>query len=439
MCSVSKQGDSDRWVFYGFLGLLLWSPLPLASNRPWLWSFLGLCVFLLAFWWLIEYFRGHVKTTASLRKSIIPIAILLGWLCLLLFQSVTGSTVAPFVTKGFLLQSTALVIFFILALLLIRSRRRLNVLAWTIVISGAFQAFYGGLMAMSGLEYGFFIEKKHYRGLATGTFVNRNHMAGYLEMSLAVGVGLLLASVNEIKVNTLKQRIRSLVSWLLSSKMQLRVLLAIMVVGLVLTHSRMGNTAFFISLFISGCLWLLLEKKKPKRGVAFLLTTLFLLDIVIIGSWFGIEKVVDRLEQTSSVSESRDEVVRDSLLYLDDFMLTGSGGGTFEHVFPQYRGADIASDYDYAHNDFMQFAVETGLVGVGLLGLFVITTTLMALKVMQQGKRSLHRGMAFASFMAILAIMIHSSVDFNLQIPANALLFMALLSFPWVADIEKRA
>jgi len=262
-------------------------------------------------------------------------------------------------------------------------------------------------------------------------------MAGYLEMSLAVGVGLLLASISEVRASTLKQRIHSVVRWMLSSKMQLRVLLAIMVVGLVLTHSRMGNSAFFISLFVSGCLWLLLERKKPKRGVVFLLTTLFIIDIVIVGSWFGIDKVVDRLEKTSAMSESRDEVVRDSLLYLNDFVFIGSGGGTFEHVFPQYRGADIGLNYDYAHNDFIQFAVETGLIGVGLLGLFVISSILMSLRVMRKGKRSLHRGMAFASFMGVLAIMIHSSVDFNLQIPANALLFMVLLSFPWIADIEK--
>lgn len=439
MRSVSPYGDFDRWIFYGFLALLLWAPLPLASNRPWLWSLLGLCVFTLAFWWLVEYLRGRVKTTVAFRKAFFPFAILIFWLCLLCFQLMAGVTVTPYVTTDFLLRSAALVAFFLLALLLIRSRRRLQLLAWLIVVSGTFQAFYGGLMTLSDLEYGFFIEKEHYRGVATGTFVNRNHLAGYLEMSLAVGVGLLLSGVSESSASTLKQRIHNVVRWVLSSKMQLRVLLAIMVVGLVLTHSRMGNTAFFISLFVSGCFWLLLEKKKSKRVVLFLLTTLFIIDVAIVGSWFGIEKVVDRLEQTAVASESRDEVVRDSLLYLNDFMYTGSGGGTFEHVFPQYRGIDIDSDYDYAHNDFIQFAVETGLIGVSLLGLLVISSIFVSIRVMRKGRRSLHRGMAFASFMGVIAIMIHSGVDFNLQIPANAMLFMLLLSFPWIANMDKES
>jgi hypothetical protein len=45
----------------------------------------------------------------------------------------------------------------------------------------------------------------------------------------------------------------------------------------------------------------------------------------------------------------------------------------------------------------------------------------------------LARGMAFASIMGIVAIMIHSWVDFNLQIPANAQLFVVLMAFGWTA------
>jgi len=407
MSNISQKGGSDRWLFYGFLALLLWAPLPLASNRPWLWSLLGLGIFILAFWWLIEYLRGRVSIPSVIHKSLLPIGLLSLWLSLLAFQILSPITVSPFVTFDFLLRSTALTVFFVLSLLLLRSRRRLRLFAWVVVLAGAFQAFYGGLMTLSGVEYGFFTEKDYYRDVATGTFVNRNHLAGFLEMTLAVGVGLLLAGINEARAKTFKQQLRSTVQWILSSKMQLRILLAIMVVGLVLTHSRMGNAAFFISLFVSGLLWLILERKKPKRGVLFLLTTLFIIDIVIVGSWFGIEKVVDRLEQTSTMSESRDEVVRDGLLYLNDYLIFGSGAGTFEHVFPQYRGADIGLDYNYAHNDYVQFAVETGAVGFVLLGLLVIISMIVSLKVMRSNASSLHRGMAFSSFMAVLAMMIH--------------------------------
>ena len=73
---------------------------------------------------------------------------------------------------------------------------RLSTLLLALVVSGFAQALYGGLMTLSGLEYGFFAEKVHYRDVATGTFVNRNHLAGYLGLTLAAGVATLMLSVN---------------------------------------------------------------------------------------------------------------------------------------------------------------------------------------------------------------------------------------------------
>jgi len=80
-----------------------------------------------------------------------------------------------------------------LTLLIVNTPSRLRWIALALVLSGLFQASYGSLMTLSGLEYGFFHEKIHNRGLATGTFINRNHLAGYLVMCLSVGIGLLIA------------------------------------------------------------------------------------------------------------------------------------------------------------------------------------------------------------------------------------------------------
>ncbi len=84
-------------------------------------------------------------------------------------------------------------------------------------------------MTLSGVEYGFFMEKEHYRGVATGTFVNRNHLAGYLEMALALGIGLLMADLGGKKALNWRQRLRGFAESLLSSKIRLRVFLAVMV------------------------------------------------------------------------------------------------------------------------------------------------------------------------------------------------------------------
>jgi len=85
--------------------------------------------------------------------------------------------------------------------------------------------------------------------------------------------------------------------------MRLRLYLVMMVIALVLTHSRMGNVAFFFSLLIAGIIGLLLSRRAP-RSTVILLTSLIIIDMFIVGAWFGIDKVAQRLEQKKSGMKS---------------------------------------------------------------------------------------------------------------------------------------
>lgn len=312
-------------------------------------------------------------------------------------------------------------------LLLLINTRRLRLFAATIVISGVFQAVYGSVMTLSGLEYSFFFEKEFYRNVATGTFVNRNHLAGYLEMCLAIGIGLLISTLFETSSVSWREFFRRLISSILGNKIRLRIGLALMVIALVLTHSRMGNTAFFTSLTVMGFLYLV-TVKKPPRSAALLFASLLIIDLFIVGAWFGIDKVAQRLENTSVSRETRDEVVRDTLTLIKDYPLTGTGGGTYDISFLHYRGYDISGFYDHAHNDYIEFLAEYGLIGMLFLFLLVSSSLLSALLALRKRKHTLLKGMAFASAMGTIALLIHSTVDFNLQVPANAALFVALLA-----------
>ena len=102
-------------------------------------------------------------------------------------------------------------------------------------------------------------------------------------------------------------------------------------------------------------------------------------------------------------------------------------------MFPKYRKQDVGGYYNHAHNDYLEFATETGLVGLSLLGLAVVSSFIIAIIAQYRRRDPLMRGLSFAAIMGICAIMIHSTVDFNLQIPANAITFMLLLSMAWIA------
>ena len=450
--------SKDRHIYLGFLILIAWLPLPLGSNRPWAEGIMEIWTFSLMFLWLIAFMRNQVQTSDTYKKAAPVIGLFLLWLGWILLQIIPLPPVwvASFSPAAFdhhsLVNSSDLmtlsldshataagwfkslvyVLIFILSLLLIHSRRRLRQLAYVVIYSGLFQAVYGSLMTLSGLGYGFFIQNPLALNVTTGTFINRNHFAGYLVMTLSVGIGVMIASLDTESDYTAKQRLRYYLKLILSTKLRLRLYLAMMVIALVLTHSRMGNTSFFASLIIAGGLGLILSR-HATRGTIVLLISLIAIDVLIVGAWFGLEKVVQRIEETTLVTETRDEV--DIYVYQQwkDYQWTGSGLGSFYSVFPRYRKEDVRGYYDHTENDYLEFASETGVIGVALLGSIVAMSFYAALMAQYRRRDPLMRGISFAAIMSICAMLIHSTVDFNLQIPANAATFMLILSMAWIS------
>jgi O-antigen ligase len=214
--------------------------------------------------------------------------------------------------------------------------------------------------------------------------------------------------------------------------MLLRLALVVMVIALVLTHSRMGNTSFFLSLLITGAIGLLLARRASK-SIVILLVSLIIIDIFIVGAYFGVQRVLDRIEQTTMQTEDRDEIASDTFRMWKEYPMFGAGLGSFHVVFPRYSRQDLGALYTHAHNDYLQFAAETGVVGIALLGTLVFMSFLAALRAQIARHDPLMRAISFGAMMATIALAMHSSVDFNLQIPANALTFMLLLAFAWIS------
>ena len=148
-----------------------------------------------------------------------------------------------------------------------------------------------------------------------------------------------------------------------------------------------------------------------------------------------------RIEQSSTVKDAeRIEVSLTTIKLWQDYPLTGAGGGSFHMVYPRYRPGTVVGNYDHVHEDYLEIAADNGIVGLGLLGMMVGASFLAALSALRRRRNPLMRGMAFASVMGIIALLIHSTVDFNLQIPANAATFMVILALGWIAlNLDKTA
>ena len=102
--------------------------------------------------------------------------------------------------------------------------------------------------------------------------------------------------------------------------------------------------------------------------------------------------------------------------------------GSFYSAYPMYGSEEVYLLLEHAHNDYAEFAAEFGLPAFALLGLVVLLALKSSLTALFRRRDTFMRGMGFAATMGIVAILIHSAVDFNLQIPANATLFMVLLA-----------
>ncbi|MFT7389240.1 MAG: O-antigen ligase [Candidatus Endobugula sp.] len=446
---ITSTAD-DKWLLYGLMGLIIYLPLPLGSNRLWAWAFGEAWIFSLSASWIILNAQNKVSLPAYWKKCWLPITALSCLLTVSLVQLLPWNlsstspisimadiewrqiSLDPHATLQASLKTFSYLCLFMLVIALINTEKRIRTLLLCFFFCGLFQAMYGGLMTLSGIEYIFFMEKYAYIGKATGTFINRNHFANYLIICIAAGTAILLIDLSSKKSANFKALIVKTLQFILSAKMLLRIGLAISVVGIVLSQSRMGNTAFFVSLTVSGTIWIILTRRISRNAILFLIS-IIIIDLLIVGKWFGFEKVQQRLQSTSLQAETRDEVIRDTLLYIDDHLLMGTGGGSYYSVYPHYQSDDVKGFYKHTHNDYLQFLSEYGIIGSLFISLFILSTLCTALSTMLKRKNKTLQAVSFSGTMIIVALIMHSHVDFNLQIMANAASVVIFCSLVYVA------
>ncbi len=419
----------ERFAFYLLLTIIFILPLPLGSNRPWAWSIFEaliaicaiICVWTLSNRTLIDGLKRH--------RIIIGIFIITQCYVALQLVGITGASISvdPAQTQVSLVKGLCYSLFICCCAWLLSSSKRIKQFSLAIIITVFLQALYAIYLQFSGMQFSPVFNYEIYER-ANGSFVYHNHLANYLLVGGSLAIGLLISQLSRMSTRdqSIKRLIIGALEALMSSKWLIRVAIVTIVVGLILTRSRMGNSAFFVSLLMTSILALTIMKRPPSM-LKWLVISLIVIDVAIVGALFGIEKVQERIDVTSFEGESRDDVVEMSIPLVKDVWLTGSGAGTFYTVFPQYHTDVIHLHYDHAHNEYLQFLIEYGIVGFILLGGAIIYSLLQAIKALRQRSDPLSQGIAFGAIMAIFGMLLHISVDFPLQAPATTVNFIAIL------------
>ncbi len=349
-----------------------------------------------------------------------------------LFQEILGSsgpigptqplTVNSHATQQALLKLICYFLVFLLAIRHYRLHRKPTLLVGTLIAIGLFQAVYGSIQYLTGWNYIFTYENIYYPDAATGTYINKNHFAGLLEMVLPFLFAGLLFRIPARQNRARSWWVEVILSPLSSHFLRDLLLFAILVIGLVLSRSRMGISAALAGLILVTFLVFL----RTRRQSLLLVALLILAVPVAYSAWIGLGPVVERFEalgRPEALEQDRLPIWRDTQLLIRDFPLLGTGLGTYRWANSHYQTDKLQYIIEHAHSDYLEFASEIGIPAMALLfaGLWILVIRVARHALVAE--RSHEKSLAAGCAGALLAILVHGLVDFNLQIPANAYLF----------------
>lgn len=266
-------------------------------------------------------------------------------------------------------------------------------------------------------------------GNAFGTYINRNHLAGLLEMALPVGLALLTATVGHAPRPAdharrgLRQRLATLTTLRVNVAFVYGTISIALLLGLTFTRSRMG-----IAMAMLGILLCILAFTRRLGGwnVYGLAGTVTAAGIGL-ATLIGLAPILTRFAD-DPLGDARWSIASAALHAAGEFFPLGSGNGTFTQIFWRFYPPQIQFDgiIDRAHNDYLEWIVEGGIVILGLLAIFLFGYVRQWSKVWQRGSWPTFRFVQVGAGISVLVMSVHSFVDFNLHIPANAIFFALL-------------
>jgi O-antigen ligase len=317
---------------------------------------------------------------------------------------------------------------FWIALQLCRDASRANVLLWSVAALGCAYAGYG-LFAFA-LTPGrvLWFENRYSHGFVTSSFINPNSFVAYAGMSFVVMCGLILRLYRH-EFATVGGSIRFRAANFIEVTGQKGAALLggalVVLVALLLSGSRGGLVSTAWGLFVLGALTLKLRKQQvaeQREAIivigAFLVATAFLV--------FG-DLVVGKIARQGFGDESRIAIYTIAMRSILGAPLLGYGYGTFADIFPMFRDQSVSTwgKWQMAHDTYLEVFQGLGLLFGSMLLASVVLLVLRCLKgaITRQTNETMPCVAASVAFL----LGVHALVDFNLQIQAIALTFMALL------------
>jgi O-antigen ligase len=338
-------------------------------------------------------------------------------------------SLVPSASFGQLLLFVCCFLFGYLVWSYIRTKKDLELFVWTLLAGAAFQAFYGlaGFLSGSGKIWGY--AKVYYLDSATGTFINRNHFSGYLEMIFPISLGYVLAKADFFSMKP-GSRIKERLLWFSQDRLQKAFMLSLVSVliglGIFFSRSRTGIFILFATLFLLAMTLSAFGDNTKKRSLK--VVRIIILAVLAAAVFVGVDPIIERFATDNIDLEGRPVIFADSLDLIGRFPFAGVGLGGFVYAYPTVRTIYNPSLIDHAHNDYLEVAAEAGLIAVLALAAAAVLALVWTVRRWRKRHDPLVRAVTLGAILGIVAILIHGLTDFNLQIPANAATFAAIFA-----------
>jgi O-antigen ligase len=428
-----------RWVTLFILSSALAAGLALGGGstpHQWNWSVLGIAIAGVLYWatlrsrdraprdpwttWLVTAFGAWgvfqlvplppwlVAVLSPMRHELSQAAGITGW---------TSISIAPAQTFSRLLElGGAILTFFLARELCWRWRGKSWIAAAPLIVAGIAEALIGAAQA--------YVQGANDGPLGvSGTYVNRNHYAALLEMTLP----LVLAAAAAVYRAGAVQRARPAAPAIKASA--LMGCGALMLAALAASQSRMAFLGAVCSLAVMGVISVTAVEQRMYRaaplgrrilagGAVFAAVGLL---SVLVPPKVLIERYGLLAGKGGEIGDARLGIWRESIPMLKAYPIVGCGLGTYESGFMRFKRVAPMYRVDFAHNDYLQILVEFGVVGfaIGLAVVLRIVGRALRAALFHKERRGWELEVGLAG--ALTALLIHSGADFNLYIPANAM------------------
>jgi O-antigen ligase len=325
----------------------------------------------------------------------------------------------------------------------LNSRKRIEAAIVTILLLATFDSLYGILQTYSGHGHVWWFKSNEYGKDVSGTYLNRNLFAGFMEMTITLAIAYAAAGIEEGekehagpgavgRSRSLKKRFLAFFSESTQNHKRILIIFAggVMGLGLILSGSRGGIIATAAALLMMGIVFYFRKGERRKGRIILLLFGI----AMIFALHAGLDYTVGRFRFFDRDLEHRWVRAEKAIDLFKDYTPAGVGIGNFRHAYGKYQVPEEKNLYvDFAHNDYAQFLAEAGIAGALLLlaglGWYAVRT----LRRWRERSDSFAVCLGIAPIVALFALAIHAFSDYNLHRPAHIMVLVAVIAIGYAA------